>query len=147
MTWLVCFDGSDDGFAGLERLIQQFAKDGREKRTVVVTLVGWPVHVSALWDKAFARQGFVDDLHRAMAEVADAEFQRLRKLFEPIATVKTEFLEGDPVQQIEGLANKVKPDLMIVGVSRTAHAGPVGVVIHQLLRELSYPVVLTHGAT
>ena len=144
MKLIIGFDGSDDGFAGLELMARTLA-GGREQHEVTLVLSGWPIHISSLWDKAFERQGLVDDLHRAMAEVADIEFKRLRVVFEPVAKVETRYLEGDVNGKLAALADQVRPDMILLGTSREAHVQAVGAFLRQTMKDLPYPVVIAHG--
>ena len=99
MNIVVAYDGSDDAYAGL-KLAAQVLQGGGARHHVTVTVVGWPPRSSPLWDKAFGAHGTFDDLHRAVAQVADVELKRLRELFAPLGEVESHYAEGDPAVQI-----------------------------------------------
>ena len=117
MRLLVIFDGSDDGFAGLQRSVEMLKAAGT-KHEIMCVLVGWPPRKSPIWDRAFTKQPILDDLHRAMAEVASTEFKRLKELFAAAGNVTTEYLEGDPIVEVVALIDRQKPDLLIGGLTR-----------------------------
>lgn len=144
MKVVVIFDGSDDGFAGLTRAAEMLKASGA-KHEIMAALVGWPPRKSPIWDRAFTNHPILDDLHRAMAEVASAEFTRLKKLFESVGTVTTEYLEGDPVTEIVALVERQKPGLLLAGLTRGQDAESVQATAFAIVRRTSVPAVLTFG--
>jgi hypothetical protein len=144
MKVTVIFDGSDDGFAGLQRAVD-LLKNAGGKHEIMASLVGWPPRKSPIWNKAFAKQPILDDLHRAMAEVAATEFKRLKALFETVGDVKTEYLEGDPADEIVALIERQEPDLFVGGLTRGDDADSVISGAFSILRRTSVPAFLTFG--
>jgi hypothetical protein len=145
MKILVIFDGSDDGFAGLQAFAKLLGSLGWTK-DFTLAIVGWPPRLSPIWDRAFERQGIVDDLHRAMAEVAAKEFDRLRWLFAPFGSITTEYLEGDPVSEIVALVKRTKPGLIVAGVTRGRRAGGMNENVTAFLQHTeSIPTLLAFG--
>jgi len=142
MKILAVFDGSDDGLAGLRKAASLLRAQHNE---VTAALVGWPPRRSPIWDRAFSKHPIVDDLHRAMAEVAAAEFERLKRVFEPLGTVKTEYLEGDPVSEIVGLIRRLNPDLLLAGLTRGIDAESVTASAFAILRQSAVPAIMTFG--
>lgn len=144
MKVLVIFDGSDDGFAGLQHA-HEMLKGYGAKHEIVCALVGWPPRKSPIWDKAFTKQPILDDLHRAMAEVASAEFKRLKGLFAGVGDVKTEYLEGDPVTEMVALIEREKPDLFVGGLTRGDDSESVTATAFAIVRRTHVPAFLTFG--
>jgi len=144
MKVTVIFDGSDDGFAGLQRAVEML-KSAAGRHDIVAALVGWPPRKSPIWDKAFSKHPIVDDLHRAMAEVASTEFKRLKTLFETVGDVKTEYLEGDPVTEIVALIDRQKPDVFVGGLTRGDDAESVISGVFAIIRRTTVPAFLTFG--
>jgi hypothetical protein len=143
MRILVMFDGSEDGYAGLQRSAEMLKPSG--KHEIMCALVGWPPRKSPIWDKAFSKQPILDDLHRAMAEIASTEFKRLKELFASVGNVSTEYLEGDPIVELVALIDRQKPDLLIGGCTRGNDAESVEAVVFGVVRRTSVPTVLTFG--
>jgi Universal stress protein family len=146
MKVLIYFDGSDDGFAGLQtvsRLLKSL--DGAKEFTLAVA--GWSTRPSPIWDRAFEQQGVVDDLHRAMAEVAAQQLDRLRMLFAPIGSVMMEYLVGDPVGEIVALAGRTMPELIVAGVTRGRDARSVSEDTVTVLHHTSIPALLAFGTS
>ena len=144
MKILVVFDGSDDGLEGLRRSAALLSAGG-QKHEITAALVGWPPRRSPIWDKAFDNHPIMDDLHRAMAEVAAKEFERLRSVFEPLGAYQTQYLEGDPPTEIIALIDRFKPDLFIAGLTRGPDFESVTASAFTILRRSSVPAVLTFG--
>jgi hypothetical protein len=144
MKLLVAFDGSDDGFDGLRRVAGMLGAAG-ESYEIALVMVGWPPHRSPLWDRALERRLLVDDLHRAMAEVAALEFRRLRALFEPLGSILPEYAEGNPVAEIVELVALLEPDLLIAGITRGRGAKHVNATALAIIDQISVPAVLAFG--
>ena len=144
MRILVMFDGSDDGFAGLQRSVEMLKAAGA-KHEIMAALVGWPPRKSPIWDRAFGKHPILDDLHRAMAEVASVEFTRLKELFAAVGNVSTEYLEGDPVVELVALIERQKPDLLLGGLTRGDDAESVEAAAFAVVRRTRVPTVLTFG--
>jgi len=144
MKILAVFDGSDDGLAGL-RVAARLLREGGQRHEITAALVGWPPRRSPIWDRAFSKHPILDDLHRAMAEVAAAEFDRLKKVFEPIGNVTVEYLEGDPVSEIVGLIRRSNPELFLAGLTRGIDAESVTASAFAILRQTAVPALLTFG--
>lgn len=144
MRVLVIFDGSDDGFAGLQHAVDMLKVAGT-KHEIMAALVGWPPRKSPIWDRAFAKHPILDDLHRAMAEVASTEFTRLKEVFASVGNVSTEYLEGDPVTEIVALIERQKPDLLVGGLTRGNDAESVAAVVFAIVRRTKVPTFLTFG--
>ena len=87
----------------------------------------------------------MDDLHRAMAEVAAVAFEQMKGVLEPSGTVKTEYLEGDPPSEIVALAERTKPDLLVAGLTRGPDFESVTASAYAILRRTSMPALLTFG--
>jgi hypothetical protein len=139
MKVVVIFDGSDDGLVGLQRAAAMMKASGKNP-DITASLVGWPPRKSPIWDKAFSKHPIVDDLHRAMAEVAAIEFGRLKQLFADVGGMfKTEYLEGDAV------TNREKPDLFVAGLTRGPDADSVLSGAFAILRQTAVPSFLTFG--
>jgi hypothetical protein len=138
------FDGSDDGFAGLQRMVEML-KATEGKHEIMCALVGWPPRKSPIWDRAFTKQPIIDDLHRAMAEVASTEFKRMRELFAPVGNVSTEYLEGDPIIELVALVDRQKPDILAGGFTRGNDAESVAAVVFAVVRRTTVPTFLTYG--
>jgi nucleotide-binding universal stress UspA family protein len=146
MRIVVLFDGSDDGFAGVSLLAKTVGGSG-ERPEFILTMIGWPVRLSPIWDRAFERQRAVDDLHRAMAEVAHEELDRLRRAFEPFGTVRCEYLEGEPIPQVVALIERVKPELLLCGLTRGPHLREVNAAFVGILERTSVPAITAFGAS
>lgn len=144
MRVLVMFDGSDDGFAGLQRMVDMLKASGT-KHEIMCALVGWPPRKSPIWDRAFTKQPILDDLHRAMAEVASTEFKRLRELFATVGNVTTEYLEGDPVVELVALVGRQKPDILAGSFTRGNDAESVEATVFAVVRRTTVPTFLTFG--
>ncbi len=144
MRVLVMFDGSDDGFAGLQRMVDMLKASGT-KHEIMCALVGWPPRKSPIWDRAFNKQPILDDLHRAMAEVASTEFKRLRELFGTVGNVTTEYLEGDPIVELVALVDREKPDILAGSFTRGNDAESVEAVVFAVVRRTTVPTFLTFG--
>jgi hypothetical protein len=143
MHVFIAFDGSDDGYDALRTLLSQFDRDKSPRVTIAV--VAWPIRESPIWEKALAREIEVDDLHRAMAEVASRETARVRSLFAKDAAVKTIVAEGDPVEAILRLTTSDPPDMAIVGVTGGRHRHAVLAIVNELIIRTPYLVVVAHG--
>ena len=144
MKILVTFDGSDDGYDGL-RIAADVLRTTKGPHEMMLAIVGWPPRVSPIWDKAFEARILLDDLHRAMAEVAAREMQRLKALFEPIGKVTPHFAEGDPVEEIVALINATKPDMLLGGVTRGRHHELIAEMVDQILERTHVPAFMTYG--
>lgn len=144
MKILVGFDGSEDGYDGL-RTAAEVLRTTPGPHAFTLVIVGWPPRVSPIWDKAFEARVALDDLHRAMAEVAAREMQRLKTLFEPIGMVTPHFAEGDPVEEIVALINATKPDMFLAGVTRGRHHEVIAAAVDQILAHTGVPAFVTHG--
>ncbi|MGA3037800.1 MAG: hypothetical protein ABSE64_10010 [Vulcanimicrobiaceae bacterium] len=144
MRVLVMFDGSDDGFAGLARPVAMLKASG-SNHEIMCALVGWPPRKSPIWDRAFTKQPILDDLHRAMAEVASTEFKRLRDLFAGVGNVTTEYLEGDPITELVALVDRQKPDILVGSFTRGNDAESVEAVVFGVVRRTTVPTLLTFG--
>ena len=143
MKIVVVFDGSDDGLEGLKAAAAMLRPGG--PHAITAALVGWPPRHSPLWDRAFSKRQILDDLHRAMAEVAATEFERLKKIFEPVGSVQVEYLEGDPPAEIVALIDRLKPELFVAGLTRGANSESVTASAFAILRRTSVPAFLTFG--
>jgi hypothetical protein len=144
MRVLVMFDGSDDGFASLQHPVEMLKASGT-KHEIMCALVGWPPRKSPIWDRAFNKQPILDDLHRAMAEVASTEFKRLKELFATVGNVTTEYLEGDPIVELVALIDRQKPDVLVGGFTRGNDAESVEAVVFAVVRRTTVPTLLTFG--
>ena len=143
MKLLVVFDGSDDGFEGLRFAAGVLAGKGTHEATLAV--FGWPPRVSPLWDKIFSAQVVLDDLHRSMAEIASRELERVKKLFEPLGKAATHYAEGDPIDEMERLIGDLKPDLVLVGLTRGRHREVVLGTVAQVIGKTKVPTFVTFG--
>jgi len=144
MTHLfIAFDGSDDGFEALSLLVGQF--DRALPRRVTVAVIAWPLRESPIWEKALEHRLEVDDLHRAMAEVAADATHRLRELFSERARVIEVVAEGDPLEQMLKLTDEERPDLALVGITGGRHRQAVWAVLSELLARSPVPVIVAHG--
>ena len=144
MKLAVVFDGSDDGLAGL-RIAADMLRANGQGHEICVAVIGWPPRRSPIWERAFTKREILDDLHRAMAEVASQELQRLRELFSPLGSVKTEYMEGDPIAEVVALVDRMKPDMLLVGLTRGKDAASVDAVAFEITKRTSVPVFLTYG--
>ena len=144
MNIIVAYDGSDDAFAGLKLAAEVLLERGSGHK-ITLTVVGWPPRLSPIWDKAFNAHAAFDDLHRAMATVADMEFKRLRSVFEAVGEVETYFGEGVPASEIAALARRKKADLVLVGATRGRHHEAVQSVIEEALQDMPCPTFVAHG--
>ena len=143
MKILVAFDGSDDGFEGL-KLAATFLVPTKPHSFMLV-VVGWPPRLSPIWDKAYVARVALDDLHRAMAEVADQELRRLKELFEPLGTVTVQYTEGDPADELVTSIGTFKPDLVVAGLTRGRHRHSVHTAMIELLGRTNVPTVSATG--
>lgn len=144
MKIVVVFDGSDDGLAGLRVAAGMLRGNGKQNE-IRVAVIGWPPRRSPIWDRAFARREILDDLHRSMAEIASQELERLREVFAPVGSVETEYLEGDPITETVALVNRVKPDLLIAGLTRGRDSLTIDASALEIKRQVSVPTFLTYG--
>lgn len=145
MKLLVAFDGSDDGFEGLRMAAGMLGGLGRNHEIALV-IVGWPPRHAPIWDRALERSFFVDDLHRAMAEVATAEFMRLRALFEPLGSILPEYAEGNVVAEVVELAALLEPDLVIAGITRGRNAKHANASTLAIVDRIPIPVLIAFGS-
>ena len=146
MTILVLFDGSDDGLEGLRTAANLLQTSG-PRHEITMALVGWPPRRSPIWERAISRQAVLDDLHRAMAEVAAAEFERLRPILSPLGSLKTEYLEGDAATEILACVDRIKPQLVLIGLTRGVDAESVAATAFDVIRRSRVPTLLAYGAT
>lgn len=144
MRILAVYDGSDDGYAGLQTVAQLLTALGTSNE-FTLAVVGWPPRPSPIWDRAFEQQGVVDDLHRAMAEVAAFELERMRKLFSPLGAIQTEYLEGDPTPEVVALASRVRAELIVAGLTRGQRVRSVTDTLLAILEHTSIPTLVTFG--
>ena len=143
MHVFIAFDGSDDGYEALRTLLGQF--DRAQPRRVTIAVIAWPIRESPIWEKALAHEVEVDDLHRAMAEVASRETARVRALFAQSSAVETIVAEGDPVEAILGLTTRDPPDIAIVGVTGGRHRRAVLAIVDEFIIRTPHLVVVAHG--
>jgi len=143
MHVFIAFDGSDDGYEALRTLLSQFDRD--RSRRVTIAVVAWPIRESPIWEKALAHEIEVDDLHRAMADVASRETARVRALFAPDAPVETIVAEGDPVEAILACTAADPPDIALVGVTGGRHRRAVLAIVDEVIIRTPYLVVVAHG--
>jgi len=143
MHVFIAFDGSDDGYEALRTLLGQFDRD--RSRRVTIAVIAWPIRESPIWEKALVREIEVDDLHRAMAEVASHETARVRALFGPDAAVRTVVAEGDPVDAVLTCMAHDPPDLALVGVTGGRHRHAVLAIVNEIIIRTPYLVVVAHG--
>jgi nucleotide-binding universal stress UspA family protein len=144
MNIVVASDGSDDAYAGL-KLAAEVLFEKKPPHQITVTVIGWPPRLSPIWEKALSARAAFDDLHRAMALVADAELQRLRLIFEHAGAVESYYGEGDPATEIAALVGRTKADLLVVGVTRSRHSDAVHSVVREALHHVACPVFVAHG--
>jgi hypothetical protein len=145
MKLLVAFDGSDDGFDGLRMAAGMLSGLGKHHEIALV-IVGWPPRHAPIWDRALERNFLVDDLHRAMAEVAAGEFARLRALFEPLGSILPEYAEGNVVAEIVELAALLEPDLVIAGITRGRNAMHANAAMLAIVDRIRIPVFVAFGS-
>lgn len=144
MKVLALFDGSDDGLDGL-RTVASFLRGTEQRHDVTMVLVGWPPRRSPIWDRAFSQHAILDDLHRAMAEVAAEEFQRLRTVLEPLGSVSAEYLEGEPAAEIVAVIKRLQPDLVVAGLTRGVDAESVNATALEIVRRTSTSMLCAYG--
>lgn len=144
MKVLVIFDGSDDGFDGLQNLTRLLPAL-RSDNHFTLAVVGWPQRPSPIWDLALERQRAVDDLHRAMAEVANLQLKRLSDVFSPLGTIVTEYLDGDPTIEIVALARRMQAEMIIGGITRGERARTVNQTALAILEHTSVPAIFAFG--
>lgn len=144
MKLLIIFDGSDDGLAGL-RIAADMLRSKGTTNDICTAVVGWPPRRSPIWERAFQQQQIVDDLHRSMAEVAARELERLREVFSPLGTVQSEYLEGEPVGEVVALVDRIKPEMLVAGLTRGEAAASVDAVAFEITKRTSLPVFLAYG--
>ena len=144
MHLFIAFDGSDDGFEALRLLVTHL--DPAEQRRVSATVIMWPQRESPIWDKALEHAVEVDDLHRAMAEVANAELQRVRGLFHETTRFHPITADGQPVDVLVNLTNGDPPDLMVAAVTGGRHRDVVRTAIAQVIERTRRPLVIANGA-
>ena len=141
--FLVAFDGSDDGYETLSLLVRQF--DLSMPRRVTAVVMAWPLRDSPIWEKAVIRQSVVDDLHRAMAEVAAGALMRIRDLFPKSAVVDEVLGEGSPADRIVAIADREMPDLMLVGITGGRYRDAVLKIVGEVTARSRFPVVIANG--
>jgi hypothetical protein len=139
----IAFDGSDDGFEALSLLVGQF--DRALPRRITIAVIAWPLRQSPIWEKALEHRLEVDDLHRAMAEVAAEATHRVRALFSGHAQVTEVVAEGDPVDQLLSLTAGDPPDFALVGITGGRYRHAVQAVVAEFLARASLPIVLANG--
>jgi hypothetical protein len=144
MHLFIAFDGSDDGFEALQTLLAHL--DPAEQRRVSATVIMWPQRESPIWDKAFAHEVEVDDLHRAMAEVADIEITRVRRLFGEETLFRAIAADGEPVDVLVNLTRADPPGLMLAAVTGGRHRDVVQAVLDQMVERTRQPVIIARGA-
>ncbi|MGH7683171.1 MAG: universal stress protein [Vulcanimicrobiaceae bacterium] len=145
MKILVLFDGSDDGLEGVRTAATMLQATG-ERHEMTMALVGWPPRRSPIWERALSSHVVLDDLHRAMAEVAAAEFQRLRAILGPLGSLEAQYLEGDPVTEITTCIDRLKPQLVLVGLTRGIDAESVAATAFNVVRRSKVPILLAYGS-
>jgi len=144
MRILVAFDGSDDGFEGL-RIAANMMRATGERHEIALVIIGWPPRRSAIWERAMELRAVVDDLHRAMAEVAAHELARLHDLFAPVGSVAPHYAVGDPVAEVVALIADFEPDLLIVGVTRGKGIDSVSAVTLATVAHTTVPMFVAFG--
>jgi nucleotide-binding universal stress UspA family protein len=144
MRVLVAFDGSDDGFEGL-RIASNMLRGGGQRHEIALVIIGWPPRRSPMWERAMELRAVVDDLHRAMAEVAAQELTRLHDLFAPVGSVAPHYAEGDPVSEIVALIADFEPDVLICGVTRGKGLDSVSAVTLATVAHTSVPMFVAFG--
>jgi nucleotide-binding universal stress UspA family protein len=140
----ITFDGSDDGFDALRTLLGHFNPAEQWRLTALVVM--WPQRESPIWDKALAREIDVDDLHRAMAEVASAALQRVRGLFPEGTPFNGIAADGDPEEAILAQIAAEKPDLVVIGITGGLRSRAVGRVVRQTMARAKRVIIVAHGA-
>jgi nucleotide-binding universal stress UspA family protein len=140
----ITFDGSDDGFDALRTLVGHF--NPAEQWRVTALVVMWPQRQSPIWDKALAHEADVDDLHRAMAEVANAALQRVRGLFREGTPFNGIAADGDPEEQILARIAAEKPDLVVIGITGGLRSRAVASILRQTMARTKRVVIIAHGA-
>jgi hypothetical protein len=143
MHLFIAFDGSDDGYAALQLLLSQF--DRGQLRRVTIAVFAWPLRESPIWEKALAREFEVDDLHRAMADIANREGGKLRDLFAEGTTVKTITANGDPVKALLDLTNSDPPEIVLLGVTGGRHRHAVLSIVNEFMLQTTNFVVIVNG--
>jgi nucleotide-binding universal stress UspA family protein len=144
MRVLIAFDGSDDGLEGL-RIFAPMLRALGSDHEIVLAVVGWPPRHSPIWHRAFEQQIIVDDLHRAIAEVTEAELVRLRRIFAPLGTVFTEISEGNPDAALTAMVERLQPDLVVAGITRGEEAATVNPTVLAFIDRLTVPAFLAFG--
>jgi nucleotide-binding universal stress UspA family protein len=144
MRILVAFDGSDDGFEGL-RIAAHMMRAAGQRHEIALVIIGWPPRPSPIWERAMELRAVVDDLHRAMAEVAARDLARLRELFSPVGSIAPHYAEGDPVAEVVALIADFEPDLLIAGVTRGKGIDSVSAVTLATVAHTTVPMFVAFG--
>jgi hypothetical protein len=138
-------DTSDDAFKATELLSQII--DPRSVDRIKVLLLAWPERVSPFWDRAHDKRWKAHDLHEAAALVVAQERERFERLFAPhCSVIEGEGVSGDPLGQFQRATEDVDASMIVLAISRAAHAEQVRTLAMQIVEASPIPVVLLFGA-
>jgi nucleotide-binding universal stress UspA family protein len=141
---LVAFDGSEDGFEGLRTIADLLGASGA-LHDLTLAIVAWPERASPIWDQAAELLLVDDDLHRAVAEVVGMNLTRMQELFSPVGSVRIEYLEGNPVNELLALGRRSRAQLMVLGQTRGKRAREVNENILALIERSSVRTLVAFG--
>jgi nucleotide-binding universal stress UspA family protein len=144
MNVLCVSDGSDDGYETVKTLAGIL--DRQQVGRVKIAIVTFPQHESPLWQKAYDLWLGADDLHRAMSIAAQRQLDRFKALFEPhAASVETEIMAGDPVNEVLQSSKAFGADLILCGITSDERAHAVRQASSEIVSKSPIPVVIAYG--
>lgn len=144
MNVLCGTDGSDEGYETVKVLAGLFGRGLISKIKIIV--VTFPAHESPLWEKASELWLEAGDLHRAMAEEAEAHVERLKSILEPHAdAIESEIITGDPVQEVLQSADSLRADLVLLGITSDHRWQSVQRSCWEIVSKSTAPVVIAYG--
>jgi len=137
---LVADDMLEDSQAALDQAVS-LAKASRAKLTVVTVI--------SVVSPAFGVPVPIGDSFAAIMEAAAKRLEALqqRLLSEGLRDVQTELIEGDPVDRVVAFADKVHPDLVVVGSRGLSATGRffLGSVSDGILHHVHCSVLIVRG--
>jgi hypothetical protein len=138
-------DTSIDAFEATQFLSQII--DPRFVDRIKVLLLAWPERVSPFWDRAHDKHWTAHDLHEAVALVVAQERERFERVFAGhCAVIEGEGVSGDPVRQFLRAAEDIDASMIVLAITRAAHAEQVRALAMRIVEASPIPVAVLFGA-
>jgi len=137
-------DGSDDGFAAAQLVAALI--DPAAVSYIAVVAVTWPQRPSPIWEKANEAHLALDDLHRAMAVIADQCVKRLRaELIRHTDEIEEIVTVGEPAQATLDILHNVRADIGFIAVTSGPHRDHVAAWVVEVTKRAHCAIVVMHG--